>query len=190
MSDMKLIITSNATHVVDRQGHQLLSLTMVGDEIMLVVRDTNNLHVSYDPDAIPLVDVDCEVVDQRHHPISRSGNEENGSLVVRRVSHVNHVLSDNLELDDAEREEILNRIGDSWVVYPDQTAALTAEITHDIAMEVFGSDSHHEVMRVAGVRAALSRGVYDVSLEDLIAQAQDRRTPPRASRQTRNTSHE
>ena len=76
-------------------------------------------------------------------------------------------------LTETERDDLLEKILDSLAKHERQTSAFTSAESHRIAKEVFGEDNHHNVMRVAGVRAALARGVYDnMSRDDLVAQRQ------------------
>ena len=78
-------------------------------------------------------------------------------------------------LTNAQRDDILQAVLDSWVDHPRQDAKFTSAESHRIALDVFGEDTHHTVMRVAGVRAALTRGAYDLGLQDLVAQRRDER---------------
>lgn len=61
-------------------------------------------------------------------------------------------------LEQFEREQILN-LFDGYT--PPRTARESSKISHEIADEVFGEDSYRNVMRVAGVRSALTKGHYD-----------------------------
>lgn len=76
-------------------------------------------------------------------------------------------------LEEWERHKILELISESYMRFPDQTKEFTAEESHRIAQEVFGEDDHHHVMRVAGVRSALAKGMYDMTLDDLKQKAHD-----------------
>lgn len=73
-------------------------------------------------------------------------------------------------LEEWERDQCLELIVDSWAKYPHQNKLFTAEESHRIAADIFGRDTKTNVMRVAGVRAALTRGAYDRSLEEMVAE--------------------
>jgi hypothetical protein len=83
-------------------------------------------------------------------------------------------------LAEAQRDEILEMIVASWAAHPNQTNQETAEESHRIASTIFGDDTSVNVMRVAGVRAAHTRGAYDHSLlEHLEARRVNVRTTTR-----------
>lgn len=67
-------------------------------------------------------------------------------------------------LEELQRDQVLTLVIASWKEHPNQTTDFTRSETHRIAQEVFGDNEHTSVMRVAGVRAALSRGAYDDTL--------------------------
>jgi len=83
----------------------------------------------------------------------------------RSVASRSRVLS---PLEEYQRDEVLNEIAKSFAQFPNQSREYTAQESHRIANEVFGSSSSTNVMRVAGVRAALTRNSYDFTLSDLI----------------------
>lgn len=89
---------------------------------------------------------------------------------VAAAGHVIQRQSATSGLSDEERDDIILQVLDSWVDHPRQDAKYTAAESHRIALDVFGQDTHHTVMRVAGVRAALTRGAYELSMADLIRQ--------------------
>lgn len=88
----------------------------------------------------------------------------------KKATATRNFASDRLTpLEEFQRDQILEMVIESWAQHPNQTKKFTAEESHRIAIEVFGEDTSTNVMRVAGVRAALTRGAYDVTLDELIA---------------------
>lgn len=58
-------------------------------------------------------------------------------------------------INDSLRDELIVSILDSWLDEPDQTKKRTAEITAEIATQL-----HANKWTIAGVRAALTKGIY------------------------------
>lgn len=77
-------------------------------------------------------------------------------------------------LEEWQRDTVLEMVVESWAQYPNQDKSFTASESHRIATEVFGDDTRTNVMRVAGIRAWLTRGAYEHTLEEMI-EAKDKK---------------
>ena len=151
--DTRIIVTYN--------GKQIGHFGVVNGEPTLLVnrRDFASLEITDDPDVLVHEAVEMEIIQESSYqvrPIERTPRP--GSR---------YGIS---ALDESDRDQILEEIGKSWAINPDQNKTFTQKETHRIAKEIFGDNSTNNVMRVAGVRAALTRGVYDYDLEDLVKQ--------------------
>lgn len=73
-------------------------------------------------------------------------------------------------INDSLRDELIVSILDSWLDEPDQTKKRTAEITAEIATKL-----HANKWTIAGVRAALTKGIYGERDQLLQARAAQRR---------------
>lgn len=196
MSKLDVIIGSTAFSVVqDGTEHLIIG---VDDEQRLVVylRDISELELIENIEELPDEELQVKVrslaLDQlqdlptktpergrRRRPEVRAvdttalrAEREEETPRKRRVRKA-HPGTYESPLEEWERHQILEMVTDSFMRFPNQSKEFTAEESHRIAKEVFGEDDHHHVMRVAGVRSALAKGMYDVTLEDILEKAHD-----------------
>lgn len=67
----------------------------------------------------------------------------------------------SLSTEVTERDRVLYLIRKSFKENPTQSKAEVSRISRDIARQVYGSATRKNIMRVAGFRAAHTRGAYD-----------------------------
>lgn len=108
-------------------------------------------------DGLLLSRAEMEEFAQEHGiPMERVATAHTRQARLTRKAHTSSVK----KVDEDLRDHILREIQQSWTLYPTQSKEFVARETHRIAKDVLGDDDHTSVMRVAGVRAALARGVY------------------------------
>lgn len=174
-------------------SHYALSVVVEGEErLVLSLRSDGMLLISAITDEkIDLVDLDKLTMDvpltiQLREPsqrrrlgedkvVARPPAEAREATVTTLPLPAREVLvpkSASMQLTPMEellRDEIVSEVLDSWAEYPIQDTSYTAEESHRIAKTVLGDDNAQNVCQVAGVRAALTRGVYDATHEGAAA---------------------
>lgn len=97
-------------------------------------------------------------------------DEEPQEIEATPAYHPGNLIPDLADIGNARternlwfRDECISEIIESWERNPVQTTEETAEESRRIALNIFGVDSPHTVMQVAGVRSSLTKGHYDHS---------------------------
>lgn len=196
MGKLDVVIGSNAVSVA-RNGAEHIIVGLNDDgQLVIYLRDIDRYELIDELELLPDNDLEVNIrslaLDQlRELPTERPktrpevravdtsalraerDEEEEETPKVKRVPRKRYSGEYESPLEEWERHKILEMVTESYMRFPDQDPKFTAEESHRIAKEVFGEDDHHHVMRVAGVRSALAKGLYDTTLEDIRQKARN-----------------
>jgi len=146
------IVTSDTAFSVVCNGEEILVVAPTEAGISMSVIEEERVEL-VDFDDLPKEGMDLQV--RGIHRVSSLGSHRPGRAPSYNASAVDHS-------DEAEIQQCIDLILESFDNNPDQTKAEISAETRRIAKEVYGSED--EKYRVAGVRAAITRGAYDVTL--------------------------
>lgn len=185
-ASVKIVVSDNAFSIAFH-GKELAIFTVDSEDVLnLCLPDVDGLMLHDDAEGMEYSRISIDVADVSNQvlvPVATLPRNDNAKVRPVRVVEANEepaappvrakirhtTTRGESPLEEYQRNTIITMIAESWHSDPDQTTHDTAKESHRIGEEVFGSDDAHNTMRVAGVRAALTRGAYDVTLDHLVS---------------------
>jgi len=146
------VVENGSTISVLFNGEEYLAIGVdtALNELCVHTSKFNQINWVSSPEALP--------VKQPARQSAIPANHKDRVRVASPKPHKSKAKKTSLSVQD--REDVIDAVMESWDNHPEQSAAFTSQETRRIAREIFGKATRSNVMTVAGIRAAMTRGVY------------------------------